>query len=174
MDAQSRYHAVLAGIGTFDCANKARVFIGIAIVPLLQPLYKGSHPIASTLDSRVANTGVFETSVSRHPGSLGACPNRCSSCFRSRTSAAMHLLLQPDLDQGLIRNVSRIGGDLDRVQQVFRQPQRDRLRRRLEIGERCRPQPCSSQGTPPNPSSPRMLSRLLHWRTQEWSLGACS
>ena len=49
----------------------------------------------------------------------------------------VHLLLQPDLDQRLIRNVSRIRGDLNRIQQMLRQSQRDRLRRRLQLGERC-------------------------------------
>ena len=36
------------------------------------------------------------------------------------TLPALHLLLQPYLDQRLIRNVPRIGGHLDRVQQVLR------------------------------------------------------
>jgi hypothetical protein len=46
-----------------------------------------------------------------------------------------HLLRQPHLDERLIRHVALVGGDLDLVEQALRQPQRDRRRRQLQVGE---------------------------------------
>ena len=50
-------------------------------------------------------------------------------------SIGVHLLLEPDLDQRLIGHVALVGGDLDAIEQVLRQPQRDRRGRQLEIGK---------------------------------------
>lgn len=46
-----------------------------------------------------------------------------------------HLLLQPYLDQRLIRHVARIGRGLDGVEQVLRQPQRDGVGRGFQVGQ---------------------------------------
>ena len=45
----------------------------------------------------------------------------------------VQLFLQPYLDQGLVGNITGIGGDLDGVQQVLGQPQRNRLGCGLEV-----------------------------------------
>ena len=49
---------------------------------------------------------------------------------------AVQLLLQPDLDQRLIRHVPRVCGVFDGVQQVLGQPQRNRFGRGFQVRQR--------------------------------------
>src|SRR5690606_23490963 len=63
---------------------------------------------------------------------------RCgTSNWRRRVwrSVAVHLLLKPNLDQGLVGNISCIRSGLDRVEQMLRQTKRDRPGGRLEVGQ---------------------------------------
>src|SRR5712692_3274842 len=50
-------------------------------------------------------------------------------------SVRIHLLGEPHLDQRLIGHVPLVGGDLDALEQILRQAQRDGRGRQLQIGE---------------------------------------
>ena len=46
-----------------------------------------------------------------------------------------NLLAEPHLDQRLVRHVAFMGGDLDLLQKAHREPERDRGRARLKVGQ---------------------------------------
>ena len=48
-------------------------------------------------------------------------------------SVLLDLLLQPNLDERLIRHVTGVGCHFDRIEQVLRQTQRDRLGRGFQV-----------------------------------------
>src|SRR3989339_1156438 len=51
-------------------------------------------------------------------------------------SVAVQLFLQPNLDQGLVGNISGICSNFDRIQQVLRQTQRNGLGGGLQVWQR--------------------------------------